>query len=97
MARLLLLSLASLASCVVAGPLISRQSAGTATVDLGTMRGQPQHYASGFLYGIPDTPNQIPSHFYSDIAFNYGRAGGAQLPAEGYMAGVDQYRVSPML
>ena len=67
---------------------------GTAMIDLGDMQGAPQHYASGFLYGIPDTPNQIPSHFYTDISFNYGRAGGAQLPATGYLGGVSEYTVS---
>ncbi|KAJ4860044.1 hypothetical protein T069G_05032 [Trichoderma breve] len=75
----------------LASKVVKRQSQ-TATVNLSHMQGAPQHFASGFLYGIPDTPNQIPAHFYSEIAFNYGRAGGAQLPAKGYMDGVDQYR-----
>lgn len=81
----------------LASRVVKRQSQ-TATVNLSQMQGAPQHFASGFLYGIPDTPNQIPAHFYSEIAFNYGRAGGAQLPAKGYMDGVDQYRVcQPLL
>jgi hypothetical protein len=72
---------------------IGKRQSQTATVNLSHMQGAPQHFASGFLYGIPDTPNQIPSHFYSEIAFNYGRAGGAQLPAKGYMDGVEEYQV----
>lgn len=38
-----------------------------AVVDLAVNRGEPQHYASGVIYGIPDTPDQIPDHFYTDI------------------------------
>lgn len=37
----------------------------TANVELNTTTGQPQHLASGFIYGIPDNfPNQIPDHWY---------------------------------
>lgn len=37
----------------------------TAIVDLNVTTGQPQHLASGFIYGIPDDfPNQIPDHWY---------------------------------
>jgi hypothetical protein len=35
-----------------------------ATVDLAVSRGNPKHLASGFIYRIPDTPNQIPDHWY---------------------------------
>jgi hypothetical protein len=55
----------------------------TATVDLSQDTGPVQRLASGLLYGVPDTPNQIPSHFYTDIGFNYLRAGGAQVPSPG--------------
>lgn len=43
----------------------ARQSAAqTAYVNLALTRGEPQHVASGFIYGIPDNyPNQIPSHW----------------------------------
>lgn len=66
---------------------------GTAVVYLGANTGNPQHLASGFIYGIPDTAGQIPDHFYTDIGFNFGRAGGAQTPATGWLGGVDQYVV----
>lgn len=66
---------------------------GTAVVDLGANTGNPQHLASGFIYGIPDTAGQIPDHFYTDIGFNFGRAGGAQTPATGWLGGVAQYVV----
>jgi hypothetical protein len=46
---------------------------------LGNNTGSPEHLASGFIYGIPDTQDQIPDHFYTDIGFNYARAGGAQV------------------
>lgn len=66
----------------------------TATVDLSVSRGHPHHLASGFIYGIPDKPNQIPDHWYRDIDFGYGRAGGAQLdaPARGWIYGMTEYR-----
>ena len=31
----------------------------TSVVNLGNLTGTPEHLASGVLYGIPDTPNQI--------------------------------------
>jgi hypothetical protein len=76
--------------------LVVRQvtSNNTATVDLSITRGPPHHLASGFIYGIPDKPNQIPDHFYTEIDFGYGRAGGAQLPApaRGWIWGMTEYR-----
>src|SRR4051794_24402175 len=59
----------------------SRQTAGqTAYVDLGVTRGKPEHLASGWIYGIPDTfPNQIPNSWYTDVGFRWGKGGGGQL------------------
>ncbi|KAH7230622.1 uncharacterized protein BKA55DRAFT_486645, partial [Fusarium redolens] len=70
---------------VLSSALERRQtSSNTATIDLFKGRGSPKHLASGFIYGIPDSgfghsPTQIPDHFYSDMGFNYARAGGAQI------------------
>jgi hypothetical protein len=60
---LLLLAASALTDLVEASPSIeARQSAQTATVNLATTLGTPEHVASGFIYGIPDNyPNQIPS------------------------------------
>jgi len=66
---------------------------GTAVVHLDTNTGNPQHLASGFIYGIPDAADQIPDHFYTDIGFNFGRAGGAQTPTKGWLGGVAAYVV----
>jgi hypothetical protein len=65
----------------------------TATVNLHESTGPVRHLASGLLYGVPDTPNQIPSHFYTDIGFNYLRAGGAQVPSpgRGWIHGENEY------
>lgn len=70
-------------------------SSGTAVVDLASPQSTPQHLASGFIYGIPDAPNQIPSHFYTDIGFRYTRAAGAQLPApaRGWIHGTTEFQV----
>lgn len=50
------LALAQLAS---AGPLQTRDTV-TAQVNFNNNTGTPQHLASGLLYGVPDTLNQIP-------------------------------------
>ncbi|KAM0550273.1 hypothetical protein ACHAPJ_008943 [Fusarium lateritium] len=66
---------------------------GTATVNLALPQGTPSHLASGFIYGIPDTPNQIPDHFYTDMGFRYTRAGGSQLPEpiRGWVHGKNEF------
>ncbi|OJJ42551.1 hypothetical protein ASPZODRAFT_76619 [Penicilliopsis zonata CBS 506.65] len=65
----------------------------SAVVDLSLSKGSPQHLASGFIYGIPDTYNQVQSHWYTDMGFRYNRAGGAQLeaPCRGWIWGYDEY------
>lgn len=42
-----------------AGPLQTRDTV-TAQVNFNQNTGWPQHLASGLLYGVPDTVNQIP-------------------------------------
>ncbi|KAL2132891.1 hypothetical protein VTI74DRAFT_3169 [Chaetomium olivicolor] len=81
------------------GEVDKRQArAGTATVSLSQPSSTPAHLASGFIYGIPDKANevstQIPDHFYTDIKFQYCRAGGAQLPApaRGWIHGLEEYK-----
>jgi hypothetical protein len=49
----------------IAFPHLQRQdSNNTAHVDLSVTTGNPEHLASGVLYGVPDTPDQIPDHWY---------------------------------
>jgi hypothetical protein len=71
------------ASAATAKPLIGRQVSGTTTVTLSNNTGTPHQLTSGFIYGIPDAPNQIPDHFYTEMGFKYARAGGAQVGAPG--------------
>ncbi|PGH17720.1 hypothetical protein AJ80_04728 [Polytolypa hystricis UAMH7299] len=71
------------AAAASASPLEARQSQSTAVLDLAVKRGAPQQLASGVLYGTPDTPNQIPDHFYTGPKLKYFRAGGAQLFGNG--------------
>ncbi|RAO66687.1 uncharacterized protein BHQ10_002699 [Talaromyces amestolkiae] len=89
------LLLALLVSLSTAEPLLTvRSDTENATyVDLVVRKGPSQHVASGFIYGIPDTFGQIPSHFYENIGFNYGRAGGAQegAPSRGWIWGLTDY------
>ena len=77
------------------GAIEKRSVSGNAAVNLNVNTGTPQHLASGFIYGIPDTANQIPSSFYSEIDFGYGRAGGAQVasPGLGWIWGLVEYKV----
>lgn len=72
---------------------VVKRDSNTTTVDLSIHKGHSSHLASGFIYGIPDTKGQIPSQFYSNIGFNYGRAGGAQegAPNQGWIWGLSDY------
>lgn len=93
----ILSALAITADAVAIKPdVVQRQAvAGTATVNLKVPQGTPNHLASGFIYGIPDTANQVPSHFYTDMGFKYTRAGGSQLaaPARGWVYGQNEFQV----
>lgn len=80
-----------LAATAVANPLDRRQST-TAVVNFGNNTGTPQHLASGTLYGLPDVVSQIPANFFSDIGWNYERAGGAQTSGKGWIAGLSAYK-----
>lgn len=81
-----------LAATAVANPLERRQST-TAVVNFGNNTGTPQHLASGTLYGLPDgSTTQIPDHFFTDIGWNYERAGGAQTSGKGWIAGLAAYK-----
>ena len=70
---------------------------GTATINAEIPIGTPEHLASGFLYGIPVAQNQVPDHFYTEMGFAYGRAGGGSQPepARGWAYGADEFTVRP--
>lgn len=81
------------ATGAVASPLhLQVRDSVTAVVNFANNTGAPQHLAAGTLYGLPDAINQIPSHFFSDMAWNYERAGGAQTPGKGWIWGLAQYK-----
>lgn len=85
----------ALAHQATAGPILEKRDTTTSNVYFGNNTGTPRHLASGTLYGIPNDVNQIPSHFFTDIDWNYERSGGAQLPApaRGWIWGVSEYNV----
>lgn len=87
-----LLGLLALTALTEATPLESRQSTTTAVVNFGNNTGTPQHLASGTLYGIPDSTTQIPSSFFTNIGWNYERAGGAQSAGKGWIWGLTAYK-----
>lgn len=67
----------------------------TANVYFNNNTGASQHLASGLLYGVPNAQGQVQDHWFTDMGFNYLRAGGAQLPApaRGWIWGLDEYEV----
>ncbi|KAJ7288525.1 hypothetical protein C8J57DRAFT_1494817 [Mycena rebaudengoi] len=83
-----LIFLAGLAGASVVD-LESRQTAAQiTTVDLAVNWGTPVRRASGILYGVPNTKNQIPSNFYTGMGVNYVSAGGAQFTgSSGWITG----------
>lgn len=87
--------LSLLCAAAVAASLLDKRDSVTSVVNLSNVTGTPEHLASGFIYGIPDTPNQIPDPFFTEMGFNYARAGGAQTPApgRGWIWGLSEYKV----
>lgn len=49
-----------LAGTAISSPAPQKRATDTAQVNFRNNTGRPQHLASGLLYGLPDTPNQIP-------------------------------------
>jgi hypothetical protein len=80
---------------VHAHPTLQARDGTTAVVNFANNTGSPKHLASGILYGVPDTANQIPNSFYTGMGFNYLRAGGAQVgaPGRGWIWGKTEYKV----
>ncbi|CRG83374.1 Beta-xylosidase [Talaromyces islandicus] len=83
----------SILGASLANPIQKRDSV-TAQVNFSNNTGSPKHLASGLLYGVPDASNQIPSAFYTDIGYQYERAGGAQIsaPGRGWIWGLTEYK-----
>lgn len=88
----ILACLCLLASATVASNTVQRRQTTTAVVNFGNNTGAPQHLASGTLYGLPDATTQIPSQFFSNIGWNYERAGGAQTSNTGWIGGLASYQ-----
>lgn len=90
----ILFNLAALAASSIAAAISSRQSAGSATVDVSKTTGEATFLGFGFIYGFPDNgqdaDNSIPDHFLTDIKFRTCRAGGAQIAASGWAIGGEE-------
>ena len=91
-----LLTIVGQLALTIARPTLDVRDGATAVVHLDQNTGNPQHLGSGILYGVPDAANQIPDNFYTQIGFNYLRAGGAQTlaPGRGWIWGRNEYKVS---
>lgn len=74
---------------------IRQASNGVATVNILGNAGPANQIASGWIYGFPDNGTEasssIPERFVRDIKFRATRAGGAQIPARGWVAGLKDY------
>jgi hypothetical protein len=74
---------------------IRQISNGIATVNISSTFGEAKSLASGFIYGFPDNGTQvdlsISENFVRDIKFHSTRAGGAQIPARGWVASLEDY------
>jgi hypothetical protein len=74
---------------------IRQSSSGVATVNISANTGPAKQIASGWIYGFPDNGTEvstsIPEHFVRDVKFRATRSGGAQIPAKGWVAGVQEY------
>lgn len=82
-------------ACRVGALGIRQASNGVATVDITNTIGPTNYLASGWIYGFPDNGTEadfrIPENFVRDIKFHSSRAGGAQIPAKGYVASLEDY------
>jgi hypothetical protein len=74
---------------------IRQASNGIATVNIANITGPTSYLASGWIYGFPDNGTEadfaIPENFVRDVKFHSARAGGAQIPAKGYVASLEDY------
>lgn len=68
---------------------------GFATVDFASDKGAAKSLASGWIYGFPDNgvsvSTAIPSRLITGVKFGATRAGGAQIAAKGWVAGLIDY------
>jgi hypothetical protein len=73
-----------------------QSSKGIATVDVSQTVGPAKSLASGWIYGFPDNGTEadfsISEHFIKDVKFHSTRSGGAQIPAKGWVAGLEEYK-----
>jgi hypothetical protein len=68
---------------------------GVATVNVASDKGAASSLASGWIYGFVDNgvsvSNAIPTNYIDDVKFKATRAGGAQIPARGWVNGIKDY------
>jgi hypothetical protein len=60
-----------LAGTALGSPAQQKRDTVTAQVNFANNTGKPQHLASGILYGLPDTANQIPVCLHSPHCERY--------------------------
>ena len=72
---------------VLAAPSPARADDQSITVNFAAGTAAPTHRASGWIYGMTENGAAPPDHFFTDVAYQAMRAGGAQLPGGGWVGG----------
>ncbi|MFG1677027.1 RICIN domain-containing protein [Micromonospora sp. NPDC049282] len=57
------------------------------TVNFSASLGTPTYRGSGWIYGMTENGQNPPDSFFRDVKFRAMRAGGAQLPGQGWVGG----------
>ncbi|GHJ12895.1 ricin-type beta-trefoil lectin domain protein [Micromonospora sp. AKA38] len=70
---------------VVAAP--ARAADESLTVTFSTALGTPTYRGSGWIYGMTENGQNPPDNYFRDVRFRAMRAGGAQLPGQGWVGG----------
>jgi hypothetical protein len=78
-----LLSVGALVAASVLSPAPAEAADQSITVDFSAAGASPTYRASGWIYGMTENASAPPDHFYTDVKFQYMRAGGAQLDSPG--------------
>ncbi|WP_307848748.1 cellulose binding domain-containing protein [Microbispora oryzae] len=78
-----LLSLGALVAASVLSAAPAQAADQSITVNFATTNGSPTYRASGWIYGMTENGAAPADNYFTDVKFQYMRAGGAQLDSPG--------------
>ena len=73
------------ALAVAASPAVAADE--SLNANFSASLGAPAYRGSGWIYGMTENGQNPPDSFYRDVKFRAMRAGGAQLPGQGWVGG----------